>query len=100
MSEERKSPLVNTVPHAAQKPTCLTIGWEAYETCTRCDYSTYKELPLEDHMPGEPTKKFEVLPQCESTGHYYLVVECKYCDKELSADYSSKYSSQGSTLLK
>ena len=30
--------------HQAQSPTCTEIGWEAYETCSRCDYSTYVEI--------------------------------------------------------
>ena len=35
--------------HEAQAPTCTEVGWEAYECCSRCDYSTYVELPAEDH---------------------------------------------------
>ena len=33
------------VQHDAQAATCTKIGWEAYETCSRCDYTTYAELP-------------------------------------------------------
>ena len=29
----------------AKAPTCTEIGWEAYEYCTNCDYTTYKEIP-------------------------------------------------------
>jgi len=36
-----------------QSPTCTAIGWEKYETCLRCDYSTYKELPAIGHSFGE-----------------------------------------------
>ena len=32
------------VRHDAQAPTCTEIGWEAYDTCTRCDYTTYTEI--------------------------------------------------------
>lgn len=35
--------------HEAQDPTCTEHGWEAYECCSRCDYSTYVELPAEGH---------------------------------------------------
>lgn len=31
--------------HKAQAPTCINNGWNAYETCARCDYSTYAEIP-------------------------------------------------------
>ncbi len=35
--------------HAAKAATCTEIGWDAYETCTRCDYSTYAEIVALDH---------------------------------------------------
>ena len=31
--------------HEAKAPTCTEIGWEAYDTCSRCDYTTYVEIP-------------------------------------------------------
>ena len=46
--------------HAAKAPTCTEIGWNAYETCSRCDHTTYAELPalnhaLEQHEAQAPT---------------------------------------------
>ena len=35
--------------HGAKAPTCTEIGWDAYETCSRCDYTTYAELPALNH---------------------------------------------------
>lgn len=35
--------------HEAKAPTCLEKGWEAYVTCSRCDYTTYAELSALDH---------------------------------------------------
>ena len=35
--------------HAAKAPTCTEIGWNAYDTCSRCDYTTYAELPALNH---------------------------------------------------
>ena len=37
------------VEHEAKAPACEEIGWEAYEECTRCDYTTYVELPATGH---------------------------------------------------
>ncbi len=31
--------------HPAKSPTYTNIGWEAYESCESCDYSTYVEIP-------------------------------------------------------
>ena len=39
------------VPHEGQHPTYYTAGWEAYETCTRCDHNTMKGIPA----LGEPS---------------------------------------------
>ncbi|MBR5826686.1 MAG: hypothetical protein IKY78_06345, partial [Clostridia bacterium] len=31
----------------AKAPTCTEIGWDAYEYCTTCTYTTYVELPVD-----------------------------------------------------
>ena len=46
--------------HAAKAPTCTEKGWNAYETCSRCNYTTYAEQPalnhdLEQHAAKAPT---------------------------------------------
>lgn len=37
------------VHHDAKAPTCTEKGWNAYETCKNCDYTTYAELPALKH---------------------------------------------------
>ena len=37
------------IDHEAKAPTCTEIGWDAYVTCSRCDYSTYVEKPALEH---------------------------------------------------
>ena len=61
------------VNHEAKAPTCTEIGWEAYETCERCDYTTYKEIPKKGHTTvyheGKPATcledGFEPYETCE-----------------------------------
>lgn len=48
------------VQHAAKAPTCTEIGWDTYDRCIRCGYTTRKELPalnhdLEQHAAKAPT---------------------------------------------
>ncbi|MBO4573150.1 MAG: hypothetical protein J5762_05245, partial [Clostridia bacterium] len=43
------------VHHDAQAATCTEIGWNAYDTCSRCDYSTYEEIAALGHDWGEWT---------------------------------------------
>ena len=58
--------------HEAQAATCTEIGWNAYDTCSRCDYTTYAEIAAKGHIPGaEPTC---VTPQT-----------CTVCGMELKA---------------
>ena len=33
----------------AKAPTCTEIGWDAYDRCIRCGYTTRKELPALNH---------------------------------------------------
>ena len=36
--------------HEAKAATCTEVGWNAYDTCSRCDYSTTKvEIPMAPH---------------------------------------------------
>ena len=35
--------------HDAKAATCTEVGWEAYDTCSRCDYTTYVEIPALGH---------------------------------------------------
>ena len=42
----------NKVQYSAQAPGCETIGWNPYEACTRCSYTTYEEIPAKGHKFG------------------------------------------------
>lgn len=39
----------NIVNHDGKPATCTEKGYEPYETCTRCDYTTYREIPFAEH---------------------------------------------------
>ena len=53
------------VQHEAKAPTCTEIGWNAYETCSRCDHTTYTELPALNHDLEQRAAK---APTCTETG--------------------------------
>ena len=64
------------VKHAAKAPTCTEIGWDAYDRCIRCGYTTRKELPalnhaLEQHEAQAPTCTEKGWNACET---------CSRCD--------------------
>ncbi len=46
----------NLVKHDAKAPTCTEKGWDAYETCSKCDYTTYNEKVALGHTYGNYVK--------------------------------------------
>ena len=54
------------VKHDAKAATCTEAGYAAYETCSRCDYSTYAEISASGHAydGGKTTKN----ATCTETG--------------------------------
>ena len=76
------------VHHDAQAPTCTEIGWDAYETCSRCDHTTYAELPALNHDYQAVT----VEPTCETDG--YTIFTCSRCNDSYTADPTDKLGHQ------
>lgn len=76
------------VQYAAKAPTCTEKGWNAYETCSRCDYTTYAELPALNHDYQAVT----VEPTCEADG--YTVFTCSRCKDSYTADPTDKLGHQ------
>ena len=62
--------------HAAKAPTCTEIGWNAYETCSRCDHTTYTELPALNHDLEQHAAK---APTCTEIG-WNAYKTCSRCD--------------------
>ena len=74
------------VQHDGQAPTCNTGGWAAYETCSRCDYTTYAALPpTGNHTPGAAARENEVAATCEHGGSYDEVIRCTVCQAVISS---------------
>lgn len=57
------------VHHEAKAPTCTAVGWEAYDTCSRCTYTTYREIPAA-HTYGETWVKGQ-------DGHWKVCEVCQ-----------------------
>ena len=90
----------DTVHHAAQAATCIAVGWNAYDTCSRCDYTTYEEIAalghdLVHHAAQVATciavgwNAYDTCSRCEYTtyeeiaklGHEYEDHYCVRCDQ-------------------
>ena len=70
-------PLKHTaINHEAKAPTCTEIGWNAYVTCSRCDYTTYEEKSALGH---DVINHNAQPPTCTETG-WNTYVTCSRCD--------------------
>ena len=63
------------VQYAAKAPTCTEIGWDAYDRCIRCGYTTRKELPALNH---DLVRHVAQAPTCTEKGWAYDT--CSRCD--------------------
>ena len=65
------------VQHAAKAPTCTEIGWDTYDRCIRCGYTTRKELPALNHALVNHDAK---APTCTEKGWnaYNTCSRCNY----------------------
>lgn len=78
------------VHYDAQAPTCTKPGWDAFDTCPRCYYTTFRAIPalkhdLEHHEAKAPT--------CTEIGWdaYDRCIRCGYTTrKELPAQHDLK----------
>lgn len=68
------------VHHDAQAATCTENGWEAYDTCSNCDYTTYTEIPASGK---HTTKTTTVKATAKANGK--VTVKCSVCDELISS---------------
>ena len=70
----------NEISHDAQAPTCTEKGWDAYVTCSRCEYTTYGEIAAKGHKYNKEV----TAPTCTEDG--YTTYTCACGDSYIS-DY-------------
>lgn len=71
--------------HDAKAPTCEAPGWDAYDTCSRCDYTTYSELATVDHDDADNDGKCDMCGDQMRGGSH-----CKYCGKVHNGNFFDK----------
>jgi hypothetical protein len=71
------------VHHDAQAPTCTNKGWDAYDTCAHCDYTTYKQIAALEHNYESIT----TTPTCTEQG--YTTYTCQRCGDSYVGNYVS-----------
>ena len=102
---ETRTPEHDLVYHEGKTPTCTETGYKSYETCTKCDYTTYEELPI-THTYGDTTHTDATCsaPECDvrtceicghievvygedAKGHSYEDGKCTICGRDQN-DYA------------
>lgn len=64
------------IHHNGKAATCTENGYAAYDTCSRCDYTTYQVISAKGHTSGIPVEENRVEPDCTREGSYDLVTYC------------------------
>ena len=70
--------------HQGKEATCLEAGYKAYEDCSRCNYTTYEEIPALGHADAKWNEGKE--PTCTEEGivkHYH----CDRCQKNFNENF-------------
>ena len=75
------------VQYAAKAPTCTEIGWDAYDRCIRCGYTTRKELPALNHDLEQHAAK---APTCTEKG-WDAYETCSRCDYTTYAELPAQH---------
>ena len=73
------------INHAASEPSCLDIGWPAYETCSRCNYTTYEELPALGHIYSSSNI---TNPTCTTKG--FTTHICSRCNDSYMDEFTNE----------
>ena len=77
------------IHHNAKEPTCTEKGYYAYDTCSRCDYSTFEEISATGHLHTATREENRIEPTCTEPGSYDLVTYCTDDGVELSREHKT-----------
>lgn len=80
------------VHHDEKEATITEAGYKDYDTCTRCDYTTYEEIPALgecDHVAGDAVEENRVEATCDKDGSYDSVIYCLVCNTKLSTEHKT-----------
>ena len=81
-----KNPNNHDLAHLhAKAPTCTEKGWDAYDTCVRCGYTTYRAIPALKHDLEQHAAK---APTCTEIG-WNAYETCSRCDYTTYAELSA-----------
>ncbi len=93
-TEEIKALGHDITKHYGKKPTCTENGYSEYETCSRCAYTTYKELPA-----AHSYKVTVVAPSCTAGGYTsYVCEKCEHSYKDSETDKLAHSFSEWTTV--
>lgn len=76
-NKENNNHIHELIHHEGKTATCTEIGWNEYDTCSSCDYTTYHEIPALNHVlinhEGKPAT-------CTESGwsEYDTCTRCSY----------------------
>ncbi len=67
------------IHHDAKAATCTAVGWNAYDECENCEYSTYEALPVDSDAHDWGEWDVTTVPTCTVGGE-----ETRICNRDES----------------
>ena len=78
----------NLEKHEGQEATHTQIGWNPYETCKDCDFTTYVEIPMVPYLPGDVTGD-DLVTDADAIYLLYATFDAENYPLNQEADYNS-----------
>lgn len=71
------------IEHVAKAETCTTVGWDAFQTCSRCEWTNFVQKPEWGHTPdtANPITTSKKEATCTEAGMHYYVYKCTVCNE-------------------
>ena len=93
--------------YASKQVTCTEIGYDEYDTCSRCDYTTYNEISATGHTDGEwitdanatcteDGSKHQICSVCSDTINTAVIPATGHTDGEWITDANATCTEDGS----
>ena len=86
------------IHHDGQQPACTDAGWMDYNTCSRCDYSSYQAISA----AGHDYTTVVTVPTCTAKGYTTYTCSCgdSYRDNDTDATGHKAKTTTKATLTK
>ena len=77
------------VSYIGKEPTCTTVGWNAFNACSRCNYTEYVQIPEYGHTIDYSSLVVRTVTEatCTYEGYEKHIYYCSVCNEAALEEY-------------